>query len=148
MGDYKPICGFDACETKQLSQRYHQYIKQDCTWQSREEFIAWCSEVDYISGARLRKYDETKPYGPDNAYFYVRTEPAPEPEPPLENCPCDGCENPVVCCESHGCGKWGNWFLRNWDENIHREIVRPAEKRGKFQYEHPDLVREGIVWNS
>jgi hypothetical protein len=40
-----------------------------------------------------------------------------------------------------GCQAWKEWYVRNWNENINTH----PEGRQKFQYEHPDLIREGIV---
>lgn len=49
-----------------------------------------------------------------------------------------------------GCKEWKEYFVKNWDQNIHRKkiehIIEDQSKRCAWQYEHPDLVGEGIVW--
>lgn len=42
-----------------------------------------------------------------------------------------------------GCPAWRKYFIDNWNKNI---MVKPKKTRQFFQYEHPDLVREGIVF--
>lgn len=54
--------------------------------------------------------------------------------------PCIGCEK--TCLE--GCARWNEWFVKNWDENI-RKAAPKQDNRDCFRYEHPDLIREGIV---
>ena len=58
--------------------------------------------------------------------------------------PCNNCDR---VCPDGGCKAWREWFPENWNENI---SIAPKEPRDKlfFRYEHPDLVREGIVFEN
>ena len=42
-----------------------------------------------------------------------------------------------------GCPAWRKYFIDNWNKNI---MVKPKKTRQFFQYEHSDLVREGIIF--
>ena len=60
---------------------------------------------------------------------------------------CVGCTE--ACREGVGCERWRQYFILNWDQNI--SIAKPVPKEDPnakqyFRYEHPDLVREGIVF--
>jgi hypothetical protein len=55
------------------------------------------------------------------------------------------------CCEKEcqskraGCKEWREYFVKNWNENI--STYDPGQQQEKiFRYEHPDLIREGIVF--
>ena len=65
---------------------------------------------------------------------------------------CDGCDQKMVICNTIGCLKYREQFVQNWDKNIHWTPPIPEEQKPKvkefFRYEHPDLVREGIVFEA
>ena len=51
-----------------------------------------------------------------------------------------------------GCDEYRAWWKKNWDQNIYVAPKKPEPKPATegsqmFRYEHPDLVREGIVWS-
>ena len=45
-----------------------------------------------------------------------------------------------------GCKAWEKYFIDNWNKNIMKSIGNHKKQRQFFRYEHPDLVREGIVF--
>ena len=141
--------------TKQVKGRLYERYRfiRDHDWESLEHFMQWALETGVWKGAFLRRKDESKPHGPDNSYWsdqpsisnrnWGRQEIARSPF-------CEGCErNTEYGCG--GCEKWEEYFVKNWNQNIHvkiniPEIVKPADEgHEKFRYEHPDLIREGIV---
>lgn len=50
------------------------------------------------------------------------------------------CENCTQECPAGGCNTWKEWWVQNWNENIHRNV--PTVPKQVWQYEHPDRVRE------
>ena len=53
------------------------------------------------------------------------------------NNPCEFCTQE---CPDSGCKAWRDWWVRNWNQNIHRR--KPAvRKQESWQYEHPDRER-------
>ena len=58
---------------------------------------------------------------------------------------CENCSSHSETCEKNkGCPKWRKQFIENWNENI---CIKPkVMHREAFLYEHPDLEREGIVF--
>lgn len=63
----------------------------------------------------------------------------------MRKSPCDSCDK-VCAAEGRGCGPWRDYFVRNWNENI---SVKPKKQTKEvFRYEHPDMIREGIVFES
>lgn len=101
-------------------------------------FLEWCSQADYEYGRRLFRLDTSKPYSPDN-------------------CQWRDVEKTVSQEE----------LVRQWDDFITpirerfaadlevvaalQELKRQEEIRKTirecFRYEHPDLEREGIVFD-
>ena len=58
---------------------------------------------------------------------------------------CEKCKNDSCPSKDLGCKDWKAYFIKNWNQNI--STYRPDDKVEKiFRYEHPDLIREGIVW--
>lgn len=53
------------------------------------------------------------------------------------NNPCEACAQE---CPMGGCKAWSEWWVQNWNQNIHRYV--PPMPRRVWQYEHPDRVRE------
>jgi hypothetical protein len=91
--------------------------------------------------------DQTKPYSRDNSYWYYAIKKPDETESPI----CKGCEGAMIICNTIGCLRYREWFIKNWNDNI---CVKPKKVKevknvdGFFRYEHPDLVREGICFIS
>lgn len=61
--------------------------------------------------------------------------------PFCRNCTRDDCPT-----NGDGCKAWEAYFIANWNENIMKSIGNHKKRRQFFRYEHPDLVREGIVF--
>ena len=63
----------------------------------------------------------------------------------MSKSPCDSCEK-VCPAEGRGFRLWQDWFVRSWNDNI---SVKPKKQTKEvFRYEHPDMIREGIVFES
>lgn len=145
----RPEYQLNADERYRLHRRY-VYLREH-QWESFEAFAKWALDTGVWKGAYLRKKDEELPHGPDNSYWsdqpYVGNRSWDRPE--IYRSPfCDGCErNTEFGCG--GCEKWEEYYVKNWNQNIHVELNLPEPEwdnsGGKFCYEHPDLVREGIV---
>ena len=58
---------------------------------------------------------------------------------------CRNCDRERCSNIWQGCPEWQDYFRKNWNENIRAKNSK-AQTRQFFQYEHPDLVREGIVF--
>lgn len=50
------------------------------------------------------------------------------------------CENCTQECPAGGRNTWKEWWVQNWNENIHRNV--PTVPKKVWRYEHPDWVRE------
>lgn len=150
MGVCKPMFGFDGKETKNLRARYRK-IRDDCEWPSIEAFLLWAKESGYKTGMYLRKYGESLPHGPENSFWNTKTSQGAKQryiESLKNNCEfCNGCQED--CPKTGlGCKEWADYWKENWNKNIYVPPVKPPEpvKQQFFCYEHPDLVREGIVF--
>lgn len=155
---YKDRYGIPGAEVDNLIKRYYAF-KHAENWGSSDAFVLWCSKNGYQKGWELRKKDETQVHGPENSYFFslkearreraLRTKQKREQRKLLKVSFCRNCpkehEND---CPGRGCAAWQENFRKNWDKNIHvRKPEPPAEVKPQvFRYEHPDLVREGIVF--
>lgn len=137
--------GLSPEEVDRLTGRWSHGVKSDSTFESLDAFLRWAS-VGYKKGVQLRKRDESKPHGPGNSYWLDGREEryVPNGKQVLQRVTyCSGCTRD--CQENgNGCVGWREYFVRNWNENIHREVKNVPRKREFFCYEHPDLVREGI----
>jgi len=56
--------------------------------------------------------------------------------------PCEHCE---AICPASGCAEWKDWYVANWNENIHRKVTIGLTGRQVFRYEHPVRVRELVA---
>lgn len=148
--------GFNSIEVDRLTQRWAKRIKNDSTWKNVDEFIRWCSESGYSKGRFLRKIKQDIPYGPDNCYWvgdsvvnddvvrYIKAE-VPNPDGKVSDlCKICKVKNGPRCAT--GCRTWYENFACYWDKHIHRK-VDVSNLCAPFQYNHPDEVREGIVWS-
>lgn len=139
--------GFADFEVQAIRQRWNRSIQQDSTWSCFDEFLKWVSTAGYAKGIKILKIDESRPFGPDNAYCYrgrslAAKEAAAHEKPEV----CQNCIEETASCALYGCALWKEWFVKNWNDNIHVDIqlAMRTPKKTVFQYEHPDLVREGV----
>lgn len=162
--NYKDRYGIPGKSVTSLIRRYYRYLSNS-DWDKADDFLKWCSENGWQNGLRLYKTDASQPHGPSNSYFKqppasVRTNQADvrrrkEERKKLVSPFCEGCKtgcrNTAV-----GCDEYRAWWKKNWDQNIRvaKPVkVKPVEVKPEpegpmvFRYEHPDLVREGIVWS-
>ena len=156
---YKSRNGFTGKEMDALRKKYCR-IDGSSDFESFDSFLKFCANQNYKKGQRMRRRTLSKPHGPDNSFFvsnnYTEMRKKVDPKeikPDMMN-PCLGCGNQcdagTVECPigAMGCKEWRVWFQKHWDEFIHQYLKSETEKKGRefFQYEHPDLQREGIVW--
>lgn len=158
VSEYKDRYGIPGPDVKNLISRFYRRL-QDSDWESADNFVKWCSENGWKSGLRLCRSDTSKPHGPENSFFKnsemtVRAVAADKRRRKEERKNgvsqfCEGCKE--KCRNTAiGCDRYREWFIKNWNENI--SIAKPAEKIPEpekpmvWRYEHPDLVREGIVF--
>ena len=146
MSGFNSRYGFTGDDVSNLNHRWNYKIKSDCEWERFDDFVFWCSYTGYRKGMQLRKRNKDMPHSPDNS-FWVDTLDGTQPE---EN-DCEFCakcnhRRSAVCI--NGCVTWREQWVKNWNDNI---CIRPPEEkysptRETFCYEHPDLIKEGIVW--
>lgn len=58
------------------------------------------------------------------------------------------CEKCGVHCPENGCVVWKRYFIQNRNKHISEAPAAKPMVREFFRYEHPDLVREGIVFEN
>lgn len=121
--------------------RIYASIEQDSTFYAWEAFIDWAWATEWRTRMELYKRDMKQPHGPDNSYWYHSRMDRPDVISPF----CEGC---TITCPGNrtGCLKWREYYVKNWNQNICRKPKPKIAKREVFQYEHPDLVREWIVF--
>lgn len=120
--------------------RIFEGLQGDHTFASLEEFIEWGTRTGHKTHFALYKLDTTKPHSPGNSYWYHDYKPTPN----VVSRFCKDCDRP---CPTAGCLNYRTSFIANWNKNICRKpkkIVPDGEM--VFCYEHPDMVREGIVF--
>lgn len=157
--EYKDRYGIPGPDVTNLIRRFYRRL-YDSGWETADEFVKWCSENGYASGLRLCRKDTSKPHGPANSFFknpemtvifrQADIRRRKEERKNLVSDFCKGCQKACPAKCSDGCGEWKEYFKQNWDKNIYvapKKLV-PAVQEGPmvFRYEHPDLVREGIVF--
>ena len=156
-GYYKDRYGIPGADVTRLIRRFYRYFR-DSDWCNADHFVKWCSENGWKKGMRLYKTDASLPHGPSNSYFKqppasVRINQADirrrkEERKNLVSPFCEGCK--TGCRKtSVGCDEYRAWWKNNWDQNICIAQQVPKQDSGArrvFRYEHPDLVREGIVF--
>ena len=146
----KDRCGYTDDEIAAFRTRWYKYIRDDCTWASFEEFLLWTSTAGFTKGTKICKIDDSKPFGPDNTYLH-RGRILTVKEAAAQNKPnvCQNCAEESTSCVLYGCAIWKEWFVKNWNDNIHVDIPMSMRtpKKTVFQYEHPDRVRERLHEN-
>lgn len=156
---YKDRYGIPGDSVKHLIRKFYRYLS-DSDWYNADSFVRWCSENNWQKGLRLCKKDASMPHGPENSYFKkpektVRViaedkKRRKEERKSLVSPFCEGCTE--ECRKGVGCERWQQYYVTNWDKNI--RVAKPAEVKPEpegpmvFRYEHPDLVREGIVFHA
>ena len=145
--------GIPGREVYNLSKRWQRKVRSDCVWECFDSFVFWCSVSGYGPGKNLRKHREDEPHGPGNSYWYVHSEEVMEKHEKVQQdrkivSPfCQGCRQKCPIGKG-GCAEYKNWYVKNWNRNIYRKPAPPVsapevkQVREKFQYEHPDLVRD------
>ena len=129
--------------------RIYDGIKDDSDFLSFDDFLEW-ADGKYKSRYAIYKMANYKPHSKSNSYWYKYKCDLPDVISPI----CEECGQKFYICGTIGCMRYREWYVQNWNENICSKTKEPKQpkqtrKRGKeyFQYEHPDLVREGIVWS-
>ena len=124
--------------------RIYDGIREDSTFSSFEDFFDW-AEGKYRVGHTIYKLDQTKPYSPENCYWYYAIKKVEDVTSPI----CEGCTVNMTICNTIGCLRYREYFVKNWNDNIcakPKEVPKPKNVKEYFRYEHPDLEREGIVF--
>lgn len=125
-------------------------IMADSTFSDFEEFRIWAKKNGRRKYFVLYKKNEYKPHGPDNSYWYYKNKEV----MPVQNKFCESCNQGYPVCKTIGCVQYREWFVKNWNAHIYGKPVIPMQEQKQeskdtvkvFRYEHPDLVREGIVF--
>lgn len=140
--------GLEPLDCKRLYQIWSVKVRDDTKWDCFDDFVLWSSIQGYVKGMHLTKRNELEPHSPDNSYFWAawleqKTE---EEEKPVESRYCQGCTK--NCVNSMGCADWQKWFAKNWNENISisKKLKQNVPVKMTWKYEHPDLIREGIIY--
>lgn len=149
MPNFRDRYGLSGTEIGNLNRRWHR-IKKDCTWETFDDFVLWCAQTDYKPRMQLVKRLKSLPHGPNNSVFLELSEImklqqaryTKQQEITAESRFCKGC---LRVCPPCGCADWKKWYIQNLDSRIHKNI--PKKTVVDFRYEHPDLVREGIVFD-
>ena len=121
-------------------------IENDQTFGTYEDFRKWADKFPLQKGFTVWKVNDRLPHGPENSYWYHRIKKQEIVTSPI----CVGCEDKYKICNTIGCFKYRNWFVDNWNKHICTNPPQQEEtkKRRVFCYEHPDLVREGLVFRA
>ena len=128
MGNYRNKYNWDQDRVENMYNRWMYLVKQGkpTEWKNFEEFLRWC-KATYEPGTSLHRIDEVKPYCPTNCEWK-----------PMTN---------SVQYRKHLADKWDR-IMVPIRQRYEKQIREVQEKKAQqyFRYEHPDLVREGIVW--
>lgn len=91
------------------------------------------------------KYDEALPHSPTNSHFkFINPEDRHDMSDSTSRF-CVGCSRECPG-QGTGCQEWKNWFVANWNSKIStsQKLHQSDAARHVWQYEHPDLEREGL----
>lgn len=147
---YKDRHGLSGEEIQCLSNKFYLMNGRE-NWDTFDDFLLWCRDNGYRKDRKMRRINKKLPHSKENSYFYDKSKTEEEQTTALhrdEDC-CDFCKNCREACaaQNASCIKWREYFVKNWNEKICRrgmKVVREAES--VWRYEHPDLVREGIIF--
>ena len=140
--------GIPGHDVDNLSSRFKRQKLRD-TFGSFDNFVKFCSEQGYKHGMVMDRYDKEKPHSPDNSFFREK-----DPTKPVARFMTKNREGICSFCKKRckasgeGCSEYRKKWAENWNKNIHRKITEPKapNRTMVFRYEHPDLVREGIIF--
>jgi hypothetical protein len=125
-------------------QRMYDGIREDSDFSSFEAFFDW-ADGKYKAGHTIYKLCDSKPHSPKNSYwYYISKKPPDDIKSPI----CENCDKTMMVCNNVGCARYRELFVKNWDENICIKPKVVQETKEYFRYEHPDLVREGVVFHA
>ena len=140
--------GIPPEEVARLGSRFFKY-RLAVGFGTLDNFLKFCAECGYTSHMHICKRNPNEPHSPENSYFQKMKPKYVKPKP-VERKICQCCEKRT--CERNGqlCAEYRKAFVENWNKNIHWVKPEPQDpsKRMAFRYEHPDLVREGIVFEA
>lgn len=69
MSNFKPRHGLSKLDVERLYGRWKVLRKDGHDFESFDAFVKWSGENGCEYHARLKKIDENRPFGPDNAYW-------------------------------------------------------------------------------
>ena len=148
---YKKRYGLSSEEVRIMWNKFRKIKNSGATdWKDLDEFCKWSVQEGYKPGMRIKKQYSFLPHSKENSYYVNTGEPEADRHAThidAESPFCQNCEIKDCATVSFGCKKWREYFVKNWNDNICRRgrpVPRPADM--VFRYEHPDLVREGIVF--
>ena len=131
MVQYKPRYGFTSDEVYILKLIWRQIQRSgyNIEFASPDEFIQW-SRGKYDYGLTLERIDKHKGWGPDNCRFF---------NPRKDGNSLEYNKSMAIAWEQ---------MMQPLRKKYAKQLKQnEANKRQFFRYEHPDLVREGIVWS-
>lgn len=146
---FNPRYCLDSLDIRRLNRMWNDKVRDDSEWECFDDFALWCSDCGYSKGMYIRKRKEMEPHSRGNSFFWsagVDYQQLEEEPVEVNTCSfCQGCEK--SCTHSMGCKDWKTWYITQWNKNI---SINPKLRKGiytrrTFQYEHPDLIREGII---
>lgn len=143
---YKARHGLPGEQVKQLSDHWHRKKLKESGFSSFDAFVKWSAESGFQPYARLRRYDDNEPHGPDNSCWYVKPDYQPVPKHDYTCTFCEGCVKECSRNGQPGCKEWREWFVQNWNKNFYRKPKKTDKPQSRmvFRYEHPDRVRKGL----
>jgi len=103
-------------------------------FESLEDFRQWCEETGWEIGMKLARKDKEKPYSRENCYWIT-----------------SGSSVSYTYNQDEMAAEWERCIgpiREQYRDQIAAVIQKQRRQQVKevFRYEHPDLVREGIVW--
>ena len=132
MAQYKPRCGFTADDVYILKLMWRQMQRSGYSieFESQDAFIQW-ARGKYDHGLTVERIDKHKGWSPGNCRFF----------------------DPRKCEKSQ---EYHRNMAITWEQMMQplrqkyaKELAAiKACERQFFRYEHPDLVREGIVFHA
>lgn len=150
-GQYASRHGLSSDEVMIMKSKLQKMRKGGATdWETVDQFCKWAVEKGYKPGMRIKKYYDFLPHSMENSYFVHTGQKVEERHPTFVDSESPCCKNCDEDCDAaaFGCAKWRAYFVKNWNENIYRSQPAARPVNVVFRYEHPDLVREGIVFES
>lgn len=132
MAKYKPRYGFTEDEVEVLSLRWSMMQRSGYSveFESFDAFLKWAKgKFDY--GLTLERIDRHKGWNPQNCRWYN----------PQKN-------EADLADRRQQAIRWEHMMAPLRKKYAKQLQAIEANKRQFFRYEHPDLVREGIVWKT